>query len=179
MNETIIKSKWFWPWQDQKEEQWLEEKSRQGNHLYKISAFGRYTFKKGTPKIYVYRLDFMLDDKGEKESYLQIFLDAGWEYLGEMNGWQYFRKEAEAEANTEIFTDQHSKVKKYERLIAYQASSLGILMLLFVTVIEPWEQFHWLSLVVTLVYVGLLVFQSIVLLNIIKRIQTLKGKISE
>jgi hypothetical protein len=179
MSAKMKKTKWFWPWQDQEEEQWLEKQSKQGNHLSKLSAFGRYTFEKGAPKDFVYRLDFMLDDRGEKENYLQIFRDAGWEYLGEMNGWHYFRKEADAEASTEIFTDQHSKVKKYERVITYQASSLGILMLLFITVIEPWEQLHWLSLIVTLIYIVLLVLQIIIVLNIFKRIQTLKENISE
>ncbi len=34
MNQSIVRiSKWFWPWQDDKEEAWLEELSRQGLHL--------------------------------------------------------------------------------------------------------------------------------------------------
>ncbi len=38
-----------------------------------------------------YRLDYLVAPR-DKADYLQLFLDAGWAYLGEMNSWQYFHK---------------------------------------------------------------------------------------
>jgi len=57
----IVKRKWFWAWQDEKEEQWLNAMSKQGYHLISPGSFGRYEFEQGEPKNYVYRLDFMSD----------------------------------------------------------------------------------------------------------------------
>ncbi len=33
MAERVIEHKWFWAWQDDKEERWLEEMSERGLHL--------------------------------------------------------------------------------------------------------------------------------------------------
>ncbi len=62
-----------------------------------------------------------------------MFRDAGWEYIGEMSTWQYFRKEAKHEEINEIFTDVESKVAKYKRVLTY----LGFFyIILFVIVIS-------------------------------------------
>ncbi|HCU56765.1 MAG TPA: hypothetical protein DF984_00800 [Anaerolineaceae bacterium] len=61
MKNLIVKRKWFWAWQDEKEEQWLNAMSKQGYHLISPGSFGRYEFEQGEPKNYVYRLDFMSD----------------------------------------------------------------------------------------------------------------------
>ena len=61
----------------------------------------------------------------DKEDYLQLFNDAGWEKVDEMAGWQYFRQAARSGDEMEIYTDAESKIGKYTRLLAF----LGILML--------------------------------------------------
>ena len=91
MENTIVKHKWFWAWQDDKEEEWLSDMSKQGLHLSKPGFFGRYEFEQGEPRNYVYRMDFMTGKKDQKDTYLQMFTDAGWEHLGEFGSWQYFR----------------------------------------------------------------------------------------
>ncbi len=111
-------NKWFWAWQDEKEEVWLEQMSRKGWHLKQAQFLGRYEFIKGEPKNYAYRLDFNISRKDFGE-YLQLFSDAGWEHIGKMGGWQYFRIAAEPGTTLEIFTDNESKIKKYQRLIAF------------------------------------------------------------
>ena len=116
MENTIVKHKWFWAWQDDKEEEWLSEMSKQGCHLSKPGFFGRYEFEQGEPKNYVYRLDFMIGKSDQKETYLQYFTDAGWEYLGEFGNWQYFRILAEGDSEPEIYTDVSSKIMKYQRI---------------------------------------------------------------
>ncbi len=50
MAERVIEHKWFWAWQDDKEERWLEEMSERGLHLVSPGYFGRYEFEKGQPR---------------------------------------------------------------------------------------------------------------------------------
>ncbi len=120
MEKTITKRKWFWAWQDDKEEAWLEAMSAKGLHLVSTGAFGVYVFRQGEPQDYHYRLDFITAvDQEQRENYIQLFADSGWTHLGELGGWQYFRKAAGEEINPEIFTDAESKVKKYQRLLGF------------------------------------------------------------
>jgi hypothetical protein len=122
---TMRKHKWFWAWQDDAEEVWLQDMSRQGWHLVKPSPLGVYDFVRGEPKECVYRLDFQRGSRGRDE-YRQLFADAGWEHVGEMAGWQYFRKEVRPGEKAEIFTDNESKIAKYRRLLGYMALFLPI-----------------------------------------------------
>jgi hypothetical protein len=158
MKNQVTRFKWFWVWQDNAEEKWLEEMSRQGYHLTSVSLPCIYTFTKAEPVNYAYRLDYRRFSNNEMEHYLQIFRDAGWEYLGEMSLWQYFRKKVKTGEANEIFTDNASKIAKYHRVLAY----LGLLwlMLLFIafdriTSLPPslpwWENVHVFVLVVLII----------------------------
>lgn len=119
MNEKLTtKSKWFWGWNDDKEEAWLTEMAKQGLHLVSPELFGKYTFAEGEPQDVVYRLDFVPSNKKD-ESYFQLFRDAGWEYVREQSGWQYWRKEVKPGETPEIFTDAESKIQKYRRLLGF------------------------------------------------------------
>jgi hypothetical protein len=113
----VIKSKFFWPWEDVEEERWLHEMSLQGLHLLTPGFFGRYTFVQGEPSNYIYRLDFISDTKGEGSP--RPFADSGWHQIGEMGGWQYFRKEVAPGESTVIFTETETKMQKYQRLLMY------------------------------------------------------------
>ena len=127
-NSTIRKIKWFWAWQDHKEEAWLEQMSKQGWHLSTVGFPSIYEFSQGEPRPYVYRLDFVTSHKMEHQEYLQLFEDSGWEHIGVMGGWQYFRKDPQPGDVSEIFTDNASKIQKYQRLV-------GFLVILFASLI--------------------------------------------
>lgn len=114
MNETKRVFRWFWAWNDEQEEAWLTDMARKGWHLCEPGVFGFYTFERGAPHNVVYRLDFKTAGK-DREEYPQLFADAGWEHVGEMGGWQYFRKEAPEGETPEIYTDTSSKIHKYQR----------------------------------------------------------------
>ena len=90
-NEIISKIKQFWAWQDEKEEAWLSEMAKQGLHLNNVPFPGNYHFKNGEPANFVYRLDYQALKTKDKDSYMQLFSDAGWEQVGEIGGWKYFR----------------------------------------------------------------------------------------
>jgi hypothetical protein len=70
--------------------------------------------------------------KKDQVQYLQLFKDAGWEYVGEMNGWQYFRKPVEAGNSAEIFTDNESKIQKYKRFLYATLVSTPIYLIFFI-----------------------------------------------
>lgn len=124
---TIRKFRWFWPWQDENEEAWLREMSQEGWHLDSVGLLGQYTFTAGHPQDYVYRLDYINPAK-DKPAYLQLFRDAGWEHVGEMTNWQYFRKQVQEGEAPEIFTDVETKVEKYRRLLAFEVIILIVLV---------------------------------------------------
>ena len=116
---TMKQFRWFWAWDDEKEEAWLREMAQKGWHFQSVSLPGNYVFEQGQPRDDVYRLDHFVDTKNTKADYLQLFLDAGWDYMGEMNNWQYFRKTVVDGEVPEIFSDNESKSKKYQRIMLY------------------------------------------------------------
>ena len=117
---TVRRFKVFWAWQDDKEEAWLREMSLKGLHLSPPLIPCVYTFTRGEPHDDAYRLDYVPRmSRAEYGGYLQVFRDAGWKHLGEMLGWQYFRKPVQAGEAPEIYTDPESKIQKYKRLLGY------------------------------------------------------------
>ena len=132
-SEIHRKFRWFWAWQDDREEEWLAAMSREGWHLSELGFPGVYSFRKGEPKPYVYRLDFQTSRMKDRGVYLQLFRDAGWEHIGSMSAWEYFRKEAKPGEQPEIFTDPESKILKYQRVLAVLVIFLPVLFLLFGT----------------------------------------------
>ena len=129
-NEIITKTKWFWAWQDEKEEAWLTEMAHQGLHLDDVPFPGRYQFKSGEPADYIYRLDYQSLRTKDKDSYLHLFTDADWENVGEMGGWMYFRYMVTNGESPEIYSNLESKIGKYQRVMLYLVKFLPILLLL-------------------------------------------------
>jgi len=176
----IQKSKWFWAWQDDKEEAWLGEMSRQGLHLRQPAAFGQYIFEQSEPREYAYRLDFVTNAK-KSPDYYQLFRDAGWEHVGEMGGWQYWRKEIVDGKVPEIFTDNASKVQKYQRLLAFLVVFYPIFVI-FLSNYNRWSAMHGRGFFSTLYEIIFFLFFVIVILNlfnmlmILRRITTLQRK---
>lgn len=125
MNNTITKFKWFWAWQDEKEEVWLGEMARAGWHLQSLSLPGFYTFIAGEPRNDVYRLDFVIN---QKDNQLQ---DEGWEFVGRMGSWQYFRIEVKDGRVPQITNEW--KIAKYNRVLTALAVFFPIWILLLTT----------------------------------------------
>ena len=118
-NNTIHVMRLFMAWQDEDEEVWLREMSKSGLHLKKADLFGSYIFTRGEPREYIYRLDFRNEMKSDLKTYYQLFEEAGWEHVGVLGGWQYWRRPYDPADAGEIFTDPDSKLEKYRRLSVY------------------------------------------------------------
>lgn len=117
----------FFAWQDEKEEKWLRQMARdEGLHLVSATPPCFYTFRAGGRADYAYRLDFQTVPKGDRAHYLQLFEDAGWEHVGEMNNWHYFRKPVVGGEVPEILTDSDSKAQKYRRVLGVHVIVLSM-----------------------------------------------------
>jgi hypothetical protein len=165
---TIRKFKWFWGWQDQREEDWLRQMSQAGWHLKEPGVSGFYTFVSGEPRDYVYRLDFIDSPQKDRREYLQLFQDAGWDYLGEAMGWQYFRTLARPGESPEIFTDSDSKIQKYKRMLTFLMAVAPGLALTYVIVMDELPAWPVVLLTVLLALDGWFAIQ------ILRRIRQLK-----
>ena len=113
MSEKKHTVRWYFPWDDDKEERWLERMAASGWHL--VSSSFIYEFERGAPAQVRYRLDYP-PQQPELDEYLRLCRDAGWERVCDCCGWQYFRT-ASPEV-PEIYTDMTSRVAKYRRLFA-------------------------------------------------------------
>lgn len=113
---TRVAWRLFWAWDDDKEERWLREMARQGWHL-RQAALVRFVFERGEPADVVYRLDYNILARRDRDEYLGLFRAAGWEHVGEVANWHYFRTQAVAGADPEIFSDLESRIAKYRRLL--------------------------------------------------------------
>jgi hypothetical protein len=117
----------FWAWEDDKEERWLREMARQGWHL-RQAALVRFEFDRGEPADVVYRLDYNILAQRDRDEYLGLFRAAGWEHVGEVANWHYFRTQAVAGADPDIFSDVESRIAKYKRLLVLLLALLPIFL---------------------------------------------------
>lgn len=170
---TQRKFKWFWAWQDDKEEAWLGEMARHGWHLVRPEVPGFYTFQAGAPGDYAYRLDYQSDPKLDKQEYVGLFSDAGWEHLGTMGGWHYFRKAVRPGETAEIYTDSESKIAKYRRLMFYLVTLLPVLIMFLIIV--PDREMNIFMGILTLIYAGFMGLYAAAMIMLLRRINQLKN----
>lgn len=118
-NENIRKEfKWFSIFEYEKEEVYLREMHKKGWRFLRVKGFGTYVFEKCTPEDVIYRLDYNKEGLKNKEEYVGMFSDCGWEHLQVYAGYSYFRKPAsEMNADEGIFCDEESKIMMMERVM--------------------------------------------------------------
>jgi len=164
---------WFWAWEDEKEEAYLREMALDGWHFQSVIPPGYYTFEKGISRNDFYRLDFLSNYK-DKEIYLQLFEDAGWNHVGEFGRWQYFRKTAMDDEVLEIFTDNESKQKKYGRILLF----LIIFFPIYTSMINNLHKAEGLFYeIATFVFFLFMLLYAYAMMMLIRRISQLKKKL--
>jgi len=116
--------KWFWVWEFEKEETWLNEMAAGGWVLDGV-GFCVYHFVSCEPGEYTVRLEMHDHD----EAYLQFMAETGAEYIGRMAKWIYFRKKA-ADGTFELFSDINSRIRHLDRigkmLVAVGVANLAV-----------------------------------------------------
>ena len=103
-------TKWFWVWQYEDEEKWLNEMAAGGWVLESV-GFCRYTFVRCEPGAYTVRTEMRPYD----EQYVRFMEETGAEYVGRMMMWIYFRKKTE-DGVFDLYSDIDSKISHLDRI---------------------------------------------------------------
>ena len=114
--------KWFWVWDFDKEERWLNQMAMQGWALAEV-GFCRYVFEKCEPGEYTVRLQMKANDP----DYVAFLEEIGAEYVGRMVQWIYVRRRTE-EGPFELFSDAQSRLE-HLRWIARMLLAVGVMNL--------------------------------------------------
>ena len=137
--------KWFWAWDFEKEENWLNEMSSKGLQLVAV-GFCKYVFEEAIKGEYAYKLEFLenLSSNPESISYIRFLEETGVEYIGSIMRWAYFRKKV-AEGAFEIYSDIDSIIKHYRRIRALLIGVTPINVIAFFNLNKHIEFRNWTS----------------------------------
>ena len=102
--------KWFWVWDFDKEETWLNEMALSGWVLESV-GFCTYHFIRCQPEEYTVRLEMHAFD----EAYVQFMEETGAEFIGRMAMWVYFRKKT-ADGPFDLFSDIDSRIAHLDKI---------------------------------------------------------------
>ena len=102
--------KWFWVWDFEKEEEWLNEMAMNGWTLTAV-GFCNYTFVKTEPGEYNIRMEMRPHDDG----YLEFLRENGVEYVGRILQWHYYRKKTSL-GPFELYSDIESRIQHMDRI---------------------------------------------------------------
>ena len=163
MAETKIKLRFFTIPQWEQEAQWLRSMHKKGWKLQRITLPCWYRFERCTPEDVIYQLDFNPEGIEQKEEYVQMFQDCGWEYIQDMAGYSYFRKPVSemSDAAEEIFCDEDSRLDMMKRV--WKGKILPLLTIFFCLLATLVVQRQ--NTVAFVMLLGLLAFYAIVLLQ--------------
>ena len=115
--QTLTRHRIFGAWALEKEEQWLSKMAAEGWQLEDV-GFLTYHFKKTTPQQIQYQLDYQSLNRDERDDYLALFAESGWEHCASYtNLWFYFRKPKINGREEHIHTDNASRIKLLTRVL--------------------------------------------------------------
>jgi hypothetical protein len=126
---SIIIYKWFWAWNFDKEEKWLNEMSEKGLQLTDVKAI-RYKFDEGKTNEYTYRIELLDNLPSSKKSrdYLRFLEETGVEMIGSYLRWVYLRKK-KSEGDFDLFSDLDSRISHLTRILYFLAVFIPIELL--------------------------------------------------
>jgi len=108
--------KWWWSWEHEKEEEWLNQMARKGWSLISV-GFCTYEFEECHPGEYVYRIELLENNYNSQEGqdYISFVESTGAILVGNYINWVYFKKK-KSEGTFDLFSDLDSKIKHYKRI---------------------------------------------------------------
>ena len=109
MNQRVV-WKWFWAWDFEKEEQWLNEMALAGWVLVNV-RWCRYTFEAAEPGAWIIRLEMHEDDP----AYLSLLSEMGAQFICRWFQWIYLRRPAEY-GSFDLFSDLDSRIAHLNRI---------------------------------------------------------------
>lgn len=132
--------KWFWAWNFDKEEQWLNDMAAKGLALIDV-GFCRYTFENTSPGEYAFRLELLnnLPEHKASQDYISFVKETGAEYVGAVFCWAYFRKKTDTGA-FDLYSDNRSRIQHLNRILLLLA--ILILLEFFLSALRIYEYFR-------------------------------------
>ncbi len=111
--------KFFWAWDYDKEEEWLNEMSAKGLALVSV-CFNRYEFEECQPNEYSCQIVFCDNHAKSYEGrkYIDFIEETGAECVGTWLRWVYFRKKTDG-GKFELFSDKDSNIKHLQSIIRF------------------------------------------------------------
>jgi len=116
MKRRIIR-KWFWVWEFDKEEKWLNEMANRGWVLDSV-GFAKYTFVESELGEYTVRLEMLENSpaSSEGQDYIDFVEETGAEYIGNYMRWVYFRKKT-VDGPFDLYSDVDSRTRHMDRIV--------------------------------------------------------------
>lgn len=116
MKEKIVR-KWFWVWEFEKEEKWLDEMAKQGWVL-DGTGFCKYKFVPCEPGEYTVRLELMQwhPHSEQGQEYISFVEETGAEFVGNYMRWAFFRRNTK-NGSFDLFSDINSRIKHLEGIM--------------------------------------------------------------
>ena len=153
--QTLTRHRLFVAWAYEKEEQWLTKMAAQGWQLEEV-GFLTHRFRKTQPQQMQYQLDYQSLTKDNRDEYLSLFEESGWEHCNTYSSlWFYFRKPKTGDQEERIHTDNASRIKMLKR----------VLMTLIISGFPSWMMLFYLPILMKQVETGFfpIVLQAIVI----------------
>lgn len=119
--------RWYWVWDFEKEEQWLNQMAEQGWVLDEV-GFCRYTFRKCESGEYTVRMEM----HPYEPEYIDFMEETGAELIGRIFQWIYLRKKTE-DGEFNIFSDTDSRIAHLQKIarvltiIGFMNIAIGLL----------------------------------------------------
>lgn len=110
MMESRTMHKWYWVWEFEKEDDWLNDMALNGWVLDSV-GFCTYRFVRCEPGEYSVHTEMHPADEG----YVDFMRETGAEYVGRMMMWMYFRKKT-ADGPFDLFSDIDSRIGHLDKI---------------------------------------------------------------
>ena len=110
MMESRTMHKWYWVWEFEKEDDWLNDMALNGWVLDSV-GFCTYHFVRCEPGEYSVHTEMHPADEG----YVDFMRETGAEYVGRMMMWMYFRKKT-ADGPFDLFSDIDSRISHLDKI---------------------------------------------------------------
>jgi len=149
------------PLSDFEEEQtFLTHNHADGWRLLSIKG-KKYTFEKCDKQDFVYQIDFNPDER-QKDEYIQLYTDFGWQFIAERGGQFYFCKSAICNNENMIFSDKETKAIMCRKIIKRKLIGFIPISIISLLVIGLLIYFHnlvpfGLILLVATLFIGWLI----------------------
>ncbi|HFU4371179.1 TPA: DUF2812 domain-containing protein [Streptococcus suis] len=163
--ETKIECKVFFITDFNQQAQYLSNMHKKGWKLIKISWSLFYHFEKCEPEDVVYQVDFKESKNKDRESYLRMYEDYGWEFVTSCQNFVIFRKAA-VKGDLEIYGDRESRVEFVKTIFQKRyLLSLGLYGILLGTSLRSRPDF---VLGFSIIYIPLLLLLGIRFYRMVK-----------